>query len=63
MLDPRRLRAEPEAIAAQLARRGFALDLDRFRDLEARRELVAFGQLEGDASLTSDQLLRIASSI
>lgn len=38
MLDPRRLRAEPEAIAAQLARRGFVLDLERFRELETARK-------------------------
>lgn len=40
MLDPRRLRAEPEAVAAQLARRGVKLDLDRFRALEARRKQI-----------------------
>ncbi len=38
MLDPRRLRAEPEVVAAQLARRGFAFDLDRFAGLEAARK-------------------------
>ena len=40
MLDPRRLRAEPEAVAAQLARRGFVLDLDRFRALESARKQI-----------------------
>ena len=40
MLDPRRLRAEPEVIARELARRGFALDLDRLRALEARRKQI-----------------------
>lgn len=40
MLDPRRLRAEPEVIAAQLARRGFVLDLDRFRELETSRKQI-----------------------
>jgi len=38
MLDPKRLRAQPEQIAAQLARRGFAFDLERFNELEARRK-------------------------
>jgi seryl-tRNA synthetase len=38
MLDPRFLRAQPEAVAAQLARRGFAFDLERFRTLEGRRK-------------------------
>ena len=40
MLDPRRLRAEPEAVAAQLARRGFVLDLERFRTLESGRKQI-----------------------
>ena len=38
MLDPKFLRAQPEAVAAQLARRGFAFDLPRFQDLETRRK-------------------------
>ena len=37
MLDPKLLRTQPEAVAAQLARRGFSFDLVRFQDLEARR--------------------------
>ncbi|ROR32153.1 serine--tRNA ligase [Inmirania thermothiophila] len=37
MLDPKRLRQDPEAVAAALARRGFTLDLARYRALEARR--------------------------
>ncbi|TDU32888.1 seryl-tRNA synthetase [Panacagrimonas perspica] len=40
MLDPRRLRADPEAVAAQLARRGFVLDLERFRELETARKQI-----------------------
>jgi seryl-tRNA synthetase len=40
MIDPRRLRAEPEAVAVQLARRGFVLDLDRFRALETARKQI-----------------------
>jgi seryl-tRNA synthetase len=40
MLDPKRLRAEPEAVAANLARRGFDMDLEAFTRLEeARREV------------------------
>src|SRR5579859_2116053 len=38
MLDPKFLRSQPEAVAAQLARRGFAFDLPRFQDLESRRK-------------------------
>ena len=38
MLDTRLLRAEPEVVARNLARRGFVLDLDAFRSLEERRK-------------------------
>ncbi len=38
MLDPKRLRSEPEQIAAQLKRRGFVFDLAGFQALEARRK-------------------------
>jgi len=38
MLDPKRLRAEPEAVAQQLARRGYVFDRERFSDLESRRK-------------------------
>jgi len=38
MLDPKRLRADAPAVAAQLARRGFVLDLERFNALESTRK-------------------------
>ena len=38
MLDPRRLRSDPEDTARQLARRGYQLDVPHLRDLEARRK-------------------------
>lgn len=37
MLDPKQLRADPEGVAANLARRGFRLDVAAFRALEERR--------------------------
>lgn len=37
MLDPKLLRQNPEALAAQLARRGFTLNLNLLAQLEARR--------------------------
>lgn len=37
MLDPRLLRNELDSVAARLARRGYALDVDRVRALESRR--------------------------
>ncbi|MFO0333619.1 MAG: serine--tRNA ligase [Pseudomonadota bacterium] len=38
MLDPRLLRTEPTLVAANLARRGFALDVDSLAALEERRK-------------------------
>ena len=40
MLDIRQLRADPQGVAANLARRGYALDLAQFSDLEAGRKQV-----------------------
>jgi seryl-tRNA synthetase len=40
MLDIRQLRSDPQGVAANLARRGYALDLSQFSDLEARRKQV-----------------------
>ncbi len=38
MLDTKLLRADPDAVATNLARRGFVLDVARFRSLEERRK-------------------------
>jgi seryl-tRNA synthetase len=38
MLDPKLLRTDPETLAANLARRDYVLDVDRFRALEERRK-------------------------
>ncbi len=40
MLDPRVLRNDPEAVARQLARRGFIFDADAYRDLDTRRKTL-----------------------
>ena len=45
MLDPRQLRSDPAAVAANLARRGFHLDVAAFSALEERRKTA---QLESD---------------
>ena len=37
MIDPRLLRSDPEAVARNLARRGFTLDIEAFKALEERR--------------------------
>ncbi len=38
MLDPKRLRANPQEVADQLARRGYALDVATFEKLESQRK-------------------------
>ena len=38
MLESRQLRTDPQGVAANLARRGYALDLAQFAQLEARRK-------------------------
>ncbi len=40
MLDLTQLRKDPEAVAARLACRGYALDLDALRTLEAERKAL-----------------------
>ena len=45
MLDPKLLRTDPDAVARNLARRGYTLDVAFFRALEERRKA---GQVEAD---------------
>ncbi len=45
MLDPKLLRSDPQAVAANLARRGFHLDVAAFQALEERRKAA---QVESD---------------
>lgn len=40
MLDPKLLRAQPEQVAAQLARRGYQFDLAKFNALESKRKVL-----------------------
>jgi seryl-tRNA synthetase len=40
MLDPKILRENPEAVAEQLATRGFVLDVDALKALEAKRKVL-----------------------
>ncbi len=46
MLDPKLLRSDLSGVAAELARRGFALDVEAFAALEEQRKAV---QIEADA--------------
>ncbi|HEX8757001.1 MAG TPA: serine--tRNA ligase [Steroidobacteraceae bacterium] len=45
MIDPKLLRSDPEAVAANLARRGYKLDVDALRVLEEKRKSA---QVESD---------------
>jgi len=45
MIDPKLLRSDPEAVARNLARRGFTLDVNAFRALEEKRRS---SQIESD---------------
>ena len=40
MLDPKRLRFEPDRVREQLTRRGFAFDVEKFQALESRRKTL-----------------------
>ncbi len=40
MIDPKLLRNDPAAVAANLARRGYVLDVDAIQDLESRRKAL-----------------------
>jgi len=55
MLDIRQLRTDPQGVAANLARRGYALDLERFAALEARRKeaQVAVDALRNERNVRS----------
>ncbi len=55
MLDPRLLRTDPEAVAANLARRGYTLDVDRLAALEERRKTldIAVGELRNQRNTRS----------
>ena len=44
MLDPKRLRAELELVAGQLARRGYQLDVEKMKSLEEQRKALQIEQ-------------------
>jgi len=46
MLDPKRLRADLELVAEQLARRGFQLDIEKMKSLEEQRKALQVEQQE-----------------
>jgi seryl-tRNA synthetase len=58
MLDPRRLRSEPDSVREQLARRGVTFDLAKFQDLESRRKAlqVETEQLQAERNAGSKRI-------
>ena len=58
MLDPKRLRANPQEVAAQLARRGYVFDLAAFENLEARRKSLQIKteQLQAERNKASKEI-------
>jgi seryl-tRNA synthetase len=58
MLDPKILRENPEAIAKQLATRGFVLDVDTLKALEAKRKTlqVETEQLQNERNQQSKKI-------
>ncbi len=61
MLDPQRLRQQPQDVSTKLKRRGFTLDLDSFAQLEAeRRQLQSETEsLQAKRNQTSKQIGKI----
>ena len=58
MIDPRRLRHDVDGVAAKVGRRGVALDVERFRELEARRKAlqVETEQLQNERRTASTRI-------
>ena len=58
MIDPRRLRQDLDGVAAKIGRRGNALDVERFRELEARRKAlqVETEQLQNERRTASTRI-------
>lgn len=58
MLDPKLLRKDIDAVAAQLARRGFQLDVESFNELEAQRKAlqVRTQELQNERNIKSKSI-------
>ena len=58
MIDPRLLRQDLDGVAAKIGRRGVALDVERFRELEARRKAlqVETEQLQNERRTASTRI-------
>ncbi len=64
MLDPRLLRTDPEAVRANLARRGFSLDVAAFQDIEERRKelQVRVEQSRNERNVRSKEIGKLKAS-
>ncbi len=64
MHDPTLFRKDLEAVAAQLARRGYQLDVDRFRELDTERRacLTETEQLRAERKSASTEIAKLRKS-
>ncbi len=64
MLDPRLLRTDPEAVRANLARRGFSLDVAALQDIEERRKVlqVRVEQSRNERNVRSKEIGKLKAS-
>ena len=64
MLDPRLLRTDPEAVRANLARRGFSLDVAAFQEMEERRKAlqVRVEQSRNERNVRSKEIGKLKAS-
>ena len=64
MLDPRLLRTDPEAVRANLARRGFSLDVAAFQDIEEQRKVlqVRVEQSRNERNVRSKEIGKLKAS-
>ena len=64
MLDPRLLRTDLETVRANLARRGFSLDVAAFQDIEERRKVlqVRVEQLRNERNVRSKEIGKLKAA-
>lgn len=64
MLDPKLLRENPAAVAAQLVTRGFILDVETLQNLESKRKVlqVETEQLQNERNLQSKKIGQVKAS-
>jgi seryl-tRNA synthetase len=64
MLDPKLLRADPESVAGKLRKKGYVLDIDRYRSLEEQRKQndIESQQLQAERKQASKKIGELVQS-